>query len=203
MPVKWTQTEYNILRRMRFEGATWTEIGKRLGRTSDACINYAMRRDQEHRKKVNLHSTICWECGRASGMTLNGIKCPWADRLEPVPGWEAIATKYTSYNGGKHGPDRSFIVNECPLFTEHHPQPHDLDDDTATALYGQIIRGMVEEWQTAEALMCSTADLSKRRAAAADFLWFDDYFGDSKTGAIARKLLQDYELGKEVAGTLR
>lgn len=52
-----------------------------------------------------IPATLCWDCQRAAGAD----RCCWADRFEPVPGWEAVKTKtmmgLTSY-----------AVKNCPAF---------------------------------------------------------------------------------------
>lgn len=54
---------------------------------------------------TSIHATLCWDCQRAAGAD----RCCWADRFEPVPGWEAVKTKtmmgLTSY-----------AVKNCPAF---------------------------------------------------------------------------------------
>lgn len=43
----------------------------------------------------------CWKCAKATG----GGDCPWANDLEPVPGWMAV-------------PDKdSYKILWCPLFS--------------------------------------------------------------------------------------
>ncbi len=50
--------------------------------------------------------TLCWGCKNATG------GCSWSARLEPVPGWDAVATaiKCTGV------PVQSYHVRSCPLF---------------------------------------------------------------------------------------
>lgn len=51
--------------------------------------------------------TLCWDCANATSP-----KCPWADRGEPVPGWDAKPTKI-KFSGEKTD---SYLVIKCPLF---------------------------------------------------------------------------------------
>lgn len=53
--------------------------------------------------------TLCWQCKKST----SGSDCPWANRFEPVDGWNATSSIV------KMGLDRtqeSFFVHECPLF---------------------------------------------------------------------------------------
>lgn len=61
-------------------------------------------------KKKPTGDTICWDCKRATG----GQGCPWADKLEPVEGWEAEQTKIKYYLEEY----ASYKVKKCPLFKE-------------------------------------------------------------------------------------
>lgn len=55
----------------------------------------------------------CWDCVNACG------GCEWADRLEPVPGWDATPTQRVLKCGGGRGGTRieaSFVIHSCPKF---------------------------------------------------------------------------------------
>ena len=54
-------------------------------------------------EKFIASGTLCWDCANATG------GCDWADRLEPVEGWDAIQTK-------KNSALESYLVLNCPLF---------------------------------------------------------------------------------------
>lgn len=55
--------------------------------------------------------SLCWECARVYA----NRGCPWANRFEPVPGWDAEETLLISYDGEAHNV-RSYNVRACPLF---------------------------------------------------------------------------------------
>lgn len=58
--------------------------------------------------------TLCWRCKRAR--LIAGVACSWAERFEPVDGWQAIAThRNTDYNGVA---SESYCVKSCPQFLE-------------------------------------------------------------------------------------
>lgn len=54
----------------------------------------------------------CWDCVNACG------GCEWADRLEPVPGWDATPTQRVLKCGRKGGTqiEASFVIHSCPKF---------------------------------------------------------------------------------------
>lgn len=60
-------------------------------------------------RRAKMKDTLCWDCEKAVG----GSDCPWANKLEPVEGWEAISTtvKMTPGRGVE-----SFVVKKCPMF---------------------------------------------------------------------------------------
>lgn len=65
------------------------------------------------------NDTLCWDCKFATG------GCPWVDKWQPVPGWEATKTKVFSYSNydkkGKpnHSFYESYIVTICPIFKDN------------------------------------------------------------------------------------
>ncbi len=75
-----------------------------------AWFNERSRNDRPKRKRkcgaaTPTPASLCWDCQRAAGAD----RCCWADKFEPVPGWEAVETKtmmgLTSY-----------AVKNCPAF---------------------------------------------------------------------------------------
>ena len=60
------------------------------------------------RSKGIRSDTLCWDCEKAVG----GSDCPWANKLKPVEGWDAISTILNSGNKKT----RSYQVLNCPLF---------------------------------------------------------------------------------------
>lgn len=58
---------------------------------------------------------LCWNCKRACNTA--GHKCPWADRGEPIEGWNATPTRWKDRDIEM----RSFDITECPLFIKDKP----------------------------------------------------------------------------------
>lgn len=198
---RWSRRDDIILKRMRTEGASWKEIAAYLGRTEAGCAYRAaqLRPSSIPRPKT---VTICENCGLASGRRdADGNKCPWADRLEPVPGWEGVRVTRSDWSGADPREGFTYFVRACPHYTDEEP-PADYDEDACVALYGEIIGGMVKDFQRAETGMYGKSDMSKRRAAASDFLHYDKFFGDTAAGEMARRLLRDYPRSREMARQL-
>ena len=64
-------------------------------------------------KKVKEYKqTLCWWCANA----VPGRGCEWADRFEPVPGWDAEPTVLRLGSG--FGSQGSFLVKSCGKFVE-------------------------------------------------------------------------------------
>jgi len=61
----------------------------------------------EEPKRVKPKISLCWDCSNATG------GCRWSMYLKPVPGWQIIPTKKTTYDGHDY---TSCIVLECPEF---------------------------------------------------------------------------------------
>lgn len=63
---------------------------------------------------------LCWNCKRSTNP--EGLRCPWADKGEPVEGWTAAqgraCYKYDTY-GNKVGEfGFSYDIMVCPLFVK-------------------------------------------------------------------------------------
>ncbi len=58
---------------------------------------------------LKAKDTLCWRCEKATG----GSDCPWANKLKPVEGWEAIPTILKMVVSKKSD---SYKVLNCPLF---------------------------------------------------------------------------------------
>lgn len=59
----------------------------------------------------------CWNCQNATG------GCPWADSLEPVPGWEATpVSRPAGSRKGVHRTIESYSIKYCPLYLEDEPR---------------------------------------------------------------------------------
>lgn len=117
---KWAQREKIIFHRMREGGATYREIGERLGKSMAAVKQYASRCDAlvKAREYANRYETsLCWKCELANG-SLDPVTmepCPWAQNLTPVPGW---TIKEEPRSDGDRGVFTGKTVVQCPLFRE-------------------------------------------------------------------------------------
>ena len=68
------------------------------------------RNDRPKRKRkcgatTPTPASLCWDCQRAAGAD----RCCWADKFEPVPGWDAVKTKTMTGL-------TSYAVKNCPAF---------------------------------------------------------------------------------------
>ena len=62
--------------------------------------------------------SLCWSCANCVP-DCKGRGCPWSERFEPVPGWEAEPTRIVSYfEAGKPHIVDSYHVKKCPMFKE-------------------------------------------------------------------------------------
>ena len=63
---------------------------------------------QEVKAVEKMAEQLCWFCSKACG----GSDCPWANKLQPVPGWTAkpsiVMSNYNQIN--------TFRIFECPLY---------------------------------------------------------------------------------------
>lgn len=96
----------------------------------------------ELRKKRNCnkaHDSICWKCRKSSG----GRGCPWADKFEPVPGWEAIegkiwfTSKYQDGTAYRHETP-TYDVHYCPLFEMEGKEKIKLNDEAVVRLAAEV-----------------------------------------------------------------
>lgn len=79
------------------------------------CLNRLKRNTRV--KNGSLKSSedqICIGCQRATGKCINGIICPWAHSLRPVPNWEA--EKIIIENEDGYRPYETYDIISCPLF---------------------------------------------------------------------------------------
>lgn len=90
------------------------EIADALGRSPDAIKRrFNMYKREAMQERHNGSDTLCWFCQRAAN---KGRVCSWADRFEPVEGWQAIEVIVRSQDGTIPKPLQSYKVIECPLF---------------------------------------------------------------------------------------
>ena len=75
---------------------------------SQKCYAQHKSFSSEQAWNTKTKDTLCWECKKATGCG----DCPWANRFEPVDGWDATPTEIKTV--GRI--EQSYIVNDCPLF---------------------------------------------------------------------------------------
>jgi hypothetical protein len=101
-------------------------------------------------KSFCYEQSLCWDCALAT----QPWKCEWADRFEPVPGWEAEEC-YCGQNGSGY---ESYNVIACPKFKRDSyagglakdPMCRKrimLDDPGVRALSEAIIERAVDDWK--------------------------------------------------------
>ena len=110
------------------------DIAKKLNRPESSVYKYAKnmnlttmrsRLAKHISKSVDEH--LCWHCKYADNTpigihaTQNCVKiirCPWANKLQPVKGWKTkdIVCKREITNGGEYSIEKKFAVVKCPLY---------------------------------------------------------------------------------------
>ena len=102
------------------------EISKEIGKeySPSMICNYANRMGMPRKKRImpadmpkpkvskKYIQTLCWWCANA----VPGRGCEWADRFEPVPGWDAEPTILNLGSG--FGTQGSFLVKSCEKYVE-------------------------------------------------------------------------------------
>lgn len=101
-------------------------------------------------KSFCYEQSLCWDCALSTQLG----ECEWADRFEPVPGWEAEKC-YCGKNGYGY---ESYDVIACPKFKRDSyeggitkdPMCHKrimLDDPAVRSLSEAIIERAVDDWR--------------------------------------------------------
>lgn len=74
-------------------------------------------------------SQLCWWCQNAVPTVEHG--CPWSEKAEPVPGWDAEETVLYLEANGRQTELKSFRILACPMFEEEEPRVPEwmLDDE--------------------------------------------------------------------------
>lgn len=88
-------------------------------------------------KNYSNRANICIDCKKACG------GCPWSEKFEPVPGWEA---QKVSLNVGDRRFIETYSITACPLFDK---------DEKQTGTCGEMsdadFRSMMAIWKWREA----------------------------------------------------
>ena len=71
----------------------------------------------EVEKRFEHSGQPCWSCQNATG------GCPWSDRLEPVPGWDAKPVRRpTGTSHEKRVIMDTYAIKSCPMYLEDEPR---------------------------------------------------------------------------------
>ena len=70
------------------------------------CSRECYLQNEEAKKK--MAEQLCWSCSKACG----GSDCPWANKLQPVEGWEAKKKIIC----GQKKPIETYHITKCPLY---------------------------------------------------------------------------------------
>ncbi len=121
--MRWTKNDERRCLQMIREGKSYPEIAETLGRNRESVAKFVCKQRKNDPGTWRRISTgkkndqPCPVCYYGSGATKDGWKCPWADRLEPVPGWDAEMVPYYLHNtqsGVRY--DRTWSIKSCPHF---------------------------------------------------------------------------------------
>ena len=74
------------------------------------------RKRNDGEQSDRLPRTLCWRCRRSF---LNG--CSWAEKFEPVKGWNAIQRTISISWGTEDRQVETYTVIGCPLFKDDSP----------------------------------------------------------------------------------
>ena len=119
----WTKDEERYCLKLVRQGKTYQAIADEMGLTKKVVSYYiSKKRKEQPRVWKRIHTEkrctqSCVDCFFGSGAERDGWKCPWADRLEPVPGWDAVSIPYYLHNtqsGVRY--DVTFDIKSCPHF---------------------------------------------------------------------------------------
>lgn len=81
-------------------------------------MDYITTSERNHKaaqfKRGFIRETLCWHCNKACGTA----DCEWANKLKPVPGWDAIHMPLKTASGFIE----SYIVEDCPKFEPDPPR---------------------------------------------------------------------------------
>lgn len=116
--IKWSEEEIQYLRD-NYGVIDLSLISTHLHRSfyalRAAAKRYGIKSQNLTRRPIYQPQHICWRCVHATNKPIG--YCSWADRLEPIDGWE---TKDASTTRSK---EDMFAVISCPLFEEDPPRP--------------------------------------------------------------------------------
>lgn len=120
----WTKDEERYILMLYRRGLSYPKIAEELGVSKRMVITFIDRKRKTNPRtwqKRDNHTKRCTQpcivCYFGSGAERDGWKCPWADRLEPVPGWDAVAVPYylnNTQSGVRY--DVTFDIKSCPRF---------------------------------------------------------------------------------------
>lgn len=121
--MRWSREEELACHQMIRQGMSYSQIGEVLGRDKDSVAHFVCAKRKKDPGTWRRYATKnapskqkCNDCFYASGARKNGWKCPWADRLEPVKGWDATPTTTTEKHTTVESVIESFDIRDCPHY---------------------------------------------------------------------------------------
>lgn len=103
----------------------------------------------------------CWSCKRSTP----GCGCPWAERFEPVKGWDAIPCELNYYCNGKKV--SSYEIHNCPEYdADSYPTLRKWLPDKEKIRYHLDHMGRVNELELVSAILERTKHDFVRSASA-------------------------------------
>ena len=119
--------EKRVVKRMLLEGESLETVAGRLRRALPEIRLYVLRLEILRKNRITAGAAmttrsdqLCWRCRIATGRLSRrtGAPCPWAERGDPVEGWDAELTRrqVTDAYGLRH--QESWRIRGCPLFEE-------------------------------------------------------------------------------------
>ena len=133
-PINWNGKRLTIAQAANFAGISVRAMQTRIKRWPES---EWLKPRVDGAQETDDCNTLCVRCGNFAG------GCEWADRFEPVPGWEAKETGRNSYYGGS-----SYDVIACPKFRpDNDPvDPQSIDDDAVMNLAVKIFAGVADDY---------------------------------------------------------
>lgn len=119
--------EKRVVKRMLVEGESQEAMAERLGRTKAEIRLYITRLENLRKNRITdgagmttRSDQLCWRCRIATGRLSRrtGEPCPWAEKGEPVEGWDAEMTRRQLTDAYGRRTQESWRIRRCPLFEE-------------------------------------------------------------------------------------
>ena len=116
-----TEKDLKIAAQLWLDGFSWSEVAQTLNLdinsgTLNIMASKFITKEQRSQRQTTKKEQLCWSCARA----LPNKGCEWADKYEPVPGWEAIPTTRQQRGcAALH----SYRITDCPKYYKGRTLP--------------------------------------------------------------------------------